>query len=66
MAYQLLLLAERSWRRLDGHELLPLVRAGVRLKDGVRVKREDGQETALVKRLSVKKEKRESATIQNC
>jgi len=29
MAHRLLLLAERSWRRLDGHELLPLVRAGV-------------------------------------
>ena len=29
MAFRLLLLAERSWRRLDGHELLPLVRAGV-------------------------------------
>jgi hypothetical protein len=27
MAYRLLLLAERSWRRLDAHDLLPLVRA---------------------------------------
>ena len=43
MAHRLLLLAERSWRRLDGHELLPLVRAGMQFKDGVRVEREDDQ-----------------------
>ncbi len=61
MAHRLLLLAERSWRRLDGHELLPLVRAGVPFKDGIRVEREDGQEMALVKRLTVKKEKRGKA-----
>jgi len=47
MAYRLLLLAERSWRRLDGHELLPLVRAGVVFKDGVRVERDSGQVTVL-------------------
>jgi len=58
MAYRLLLLAERSWRRLDGHELLPLVRAGVSFKDGVRVEREDGQVPVLAqKRLSVNEEK---------
>lgn len=39
MAYRLLLLAERSWRRLNGQELLPLVRAGVLFKDGIRVER---------------------------
>jgi transposase-like protein len=39
MAYRLLLLAERSWRRLDGSHLLPLVRAGVQFKDGVRIER---------------------------
>jgi putative transposase len=62
MAYRLLLLAERSWRRLDGHELLPLVRAGVNFKDGVRVERDDGQGTELTKkRLSVNKEKRRKA-----
>ena len=59
MAYRLLLLAERSWRRLDGHELLPLVRAGVTFKDGVRVERDDGQVAVLAaKRLKVNKEKR--------
>lgn len=41
MAFKLLLAAERTWRRLDGHELLPLVRAGVRFQDGVRVERDD-------------------------
>jgi putative transposase len=59
MAYRLLLLAERSWRRLDGQELLPLVRAGVQFKDGVRVERDDAQVAVLArKRLSVNKEKR--------
>ena len=55
MAFRLLLPAERSWRRLDGHELLPLVRAGVRFKDGVRVEREDGQVTVLAKKREPKK-----------
>lgn len=32
MAFKLLLAAERSWRRLNGYEKLPLVRAGVRFK----------------------------------
>ncbi len=41
MAFRLLLLAEHSWRRLDGQELLPLVRAGTSFKDGVRVERVD-------------------------
>jgi transposase-like protein len=41
MAFRLLLLAERSWRRLDAQELLPLVRAGTSFKDGVRVERDD-------------------------
>lgn len=41
MAFRLLLLAEASWRRLNGHHLLPLVRAGVQFVDGVRVERDD-------------------------
>jgi putative transposase len=41
MAFKLLLAAERTWRRLNGHEMLPLVRAGVRFQDGVRVERDD-------------------------
>jgi putative transposase len=41
MAFKLMLAAERTWRRLDGHELLPLVRAAVRFVDGLRVERDD-------------------------
>ena len=41
MAFKLLLTAERTWRRLNGLELLPLVRAGVTFRDGVRVERDD-------------------------
>src|SRR5690349_5976818 len=35
MAYKLLDMAQRRWRRLDGAHLLPLVRAGVVFVDGV-------------------------------
>jgi single-stranded DNA-specific DHH superfamily exonuclease len=45
MAFKLLLAAERSWRRLNGHELLPLVAAGVVFRDGVRVEREVATDT---------------------
>jgi hypothetical protein len=60
MAYRLLLLAERSWRRLDAHELLPLVRAGVvQGRCPRRARRRSGW--VLSKRLlSVNKEKREN------
>ena len=43
MAYRLLLLAEGGWRKLDAASLLPLVRAGVRFKDGVRIERDDAK-----------------------
>jgi hypothetical protein len=43
MAFKLLLAAERSWRKLDSPELVPLVRAGVIFLDGVRVEREDAE-----------------------
>src|SRR5206468_11411632 len=41
MAFKLMLAAERSWRRINGAELLPLVRAGIAFRDGVRVEREE-------------------------
>lgn len=41
MAFKLLLMAQKRWRKLNGAELLPLVRAGVRFEDGKRVERED-------------------------
>lgn len=40
MAYMLLDMAEKRWRRLDGSELLPLVRAGVPFTDGLMHERE--------------------------
>jgi transposase-like protein len=46
MAFKLLLLAEQSWRRLDGHTLLPLVRTGKRCADGVFPERDDLDEVA--------------------
>ena len=39
MAFKLLETAQRTWRRIDAHDLLPLVRAGVVFKDGQAVKR---------------------------
>ena len=45
MAFKLLLAAERTWRRLNGQALLPLVAAGVVFRDGVRVEREDAPDT---------------------
>jgi len=39
MAFKLLEAAQAHWRRLDGAELIPLVRAGVGFIDGVRVER---------------------------
>ncbi len=35
MAFKLLEMAQRRWRRLNGARLLPLVRAGVRFVDGL-------------------------------
>lgn len=37
MAFKLLEAAQRTWRRLDAHDLLPLVRAGVGFTDGLQV-----------------------------
>ena len=41
MAFQLIQVAQRTWRRVDSPELVPQVRAGVRFRDGKRVERED-------------------------
>jgi transposase-like protein len=43
MTFKLLLAAQETWRRIDGHELVPLVRAGVRFVDGKRVERDDSR-----------------------
>jgi len=39
--------AQGHWRRPDGAELIPLVRAGVRFFDGVRIEREDERKKAV-------------------
>lgn len=39
MAFKLLAMAAERWRKVNGAELLPLVRAGVRFVDGVQEKR---------------------------
>jgi putative transposase len=44
MAYKLLRMAEERWRRVDGPQLLPLVRARVQFMDGVQVERKDKEE----------------------
>ena len=41
MAFKLLAMAEERWRKVNGSELLPLVRAGLRYVDGVQDKRKD-------------------------
>jgi transposase-like protein len=46
MAFKLLLAAERSWRKLNGASLLPLVRAGVVFRDGCRVERKEKLKTS--------------------
>lgn len=41
LAFKLLAMAQQRWRRLNASELLPLVRAGIPFKNGVRVERDD-------------------------
>jgi putative transposase len=41
MAFKLLAMAEQRWRRLNGAQLLPLVRAGVRFVDGKQWERQE-------------------------
>jgi putative transposase len=40
MTYKLMKVAEATWRRLDGQQFLPLVRAGVRFVDGKQEERD--------------------------
>jgi len=49
MAFKLLLAAERSWRKLNGAMLLPLVRAGVKFVNGKRVERKGKPDLKLMK-----------------
>lgn len=43
-AYELLDIASKRWRRLDGSHLLPLVRAGAKFVDGTLQERQDSAE----------------------
>lgn len=45
MVFKLLLAAEQSWRKLNGAELVALVRAGVKFVDGVREERDADADT---------------------
>jgi transposase-like protein len=45
MAFKLLEMAQQRWRRLNGSQLLPLVRAGVQFVDGVQFERKDEDES---------------------
>lgn len=38
MAFKLLAMAEERWRKVNGSELLPVVRAGVHFVDGIQEK----------------------------
>ncbi|MEX1182355.1 MAG: IS256 family transposase [Gemmatimonadota bacterium] len=48
MVFKLLEMAQLRWRKLNGAELLPLVRAGVVFRNGVRVERADQMESGQV------------------
>jgi transposase-like protein len=63
MAFKLLDMAQLRWRKLDGAELLPLVRAGVRFVDGKRVERDDAQVTPQQETKQTKKPNRQPGKI---
>jgi hypothetical protein len=46
MIFKLAEAAERSWRRLDGHNQLPKITLGVRFADGIEVVRSQAQAAA--------------------
>jgi len=46
MIFKLAEAAERSWRRLDGHNQLPKVVVGVKFADGIEVVRSQAQAAA--------------------
>ena len=46
MIFKLAEAAERSWRRLDGHNQLPKVVVGVKFADGLEVVRSQAQAAA--------------------
>ena len=57
MAFKLLTMAEGRWRRLNGAELLPQVRAGVVFKDGIREERPEKKEDKKSTKTTTKKQR---------
>jgi putative transposase len=62
MVFKLLLAAEQSWRKLNGAELVSLVRAGVTFVDGVREERDADADTT---RPTVAKSKTRKKQLQH-
>jgi transposase-like protein len=50
MAYKLMEMAQGRWRRLNGAQLLPLVRAGVQFRNGEQVERDETTEEGTTER----------------
>ena len=46
MAFELLAMAQQRWRRINGSKLIPLVRAGVVVRDGLAVERVQARSAA--------------------
>ena len=46
MAFKLLEMSQKRWRRINGTQLSPLVRAGVGFTDGVQAERDAGEKDA--------------------
>jgi putative transposase len=46
MIFKLAEAAEKSWRRLDGHNQLPKIILGVKLTDGIEIVRSQAQTAA--------------------
>lgn len=46
MVFKLIEAAERRWRRIDGHELVALVRAGAQFKNGKLVEADQDEKDA--------------------
>jgi hypothetical protein len=46
MIFKLAEAAERNWRRLDGHNQLPILIFGVRFADGIEIIRSQAEATA--------------------
>jgi transposase-like protein len=46
MVFKLLLMAQKRWTRINGAQLVPLVRAGVKFTDGIQAERDAAEKDA--------------------